>query len=124
MKKQLLVAAFAVICSISAAFAQPGQMQTPEERTTSAIEKMAPLTLKAEQVDKVKAALSTFYTAQQKAFEDMRASGNMDREAMKAKSEELSKQRDIELKAILTPEQYTKWVDEIAPTLRQRRQKQ
>lgn len=123
MKKQFILCAMAAMLCIGSAFAQ-GQgrtMQTPEERTTATVEKMAPLNLSADQSAKVKTTLTAFYTDQQKSREEMRASGNMDREAMQAKNNELTKKRDEALKAILTAEQYTKWEAEILPSTRPQR---
>lgn len=122
MKKQFLLSAFALMFTIGSVFAQEArQMPTPEQRVESTLEKMAPLNLTAEQTPKVKAVLTNFFSAQQKAFEEMRASGSTDRDAMKLKNEELTKQRDIDLKPIMTEEQYTKFQNEIVPSLRQRR---
>ncbi|MCP9750938.1 DUF6520 family protein [Ferruginibacter sp. HRS2-29] len=122
MKKQLLLSAFAMIFTIGSVFAQQEnrQMPTPEQRVESALEKMAPLNLTAEQAPKVKVVLTNFFSAQQKAFEEMRAAGG-DRDAMKLKNEELTKQRDVELKLIMTEEQYTKFQNEIVPSLRPKR---
>lgn len=123
MKKQIILGAMAIMLSVGSVFAQ-GQgrtMQTPEQRTTATFEKMAPLNLSAEQNDKVKAALTAFYTDQQKSRDEMRASGTMDRDAIIAKNEELTKKREEALKAILTPEQYKKWETDILPTTRPQR---
>lgn len=122
MKKQFLLSALAVMFTIGSVFAQQEnrQMPTPEQRVESTMEKLAPLSLTADQAPKVKAVLTNFFTSQQKAFEEMRAAGG-DREAMKVKNEELTKQRDLALKPIMTEEQYTKFQNEIVPALRQRR---
>ena len=128
MKKQLALLTVAIVLSLGSVFAQGGggmQRQTPEERTKATVEKLAPLALNADQTTKVTAVFTSFYNDQQKSMEEMRASGNMDREAMKTKRDELSKKRDTELKAILTDAQYTKWIDELEPSMRpQPRQKQ
>lgn len=121
MKKQLVLSALAVLLTIGSVFAQEKmQMPTPEQRVESTLEKMAPLNLTAEQTPKVKAVLTNFFTAQQKAMQEMRSAGG-DRDAMKLKNEELTKQRDIELKPIMTEEQYTKFQNEIVPSMRMRR---
>ncbi len=123
MKKQLLLLLTTVCLSISSLMAQDGmQRQTPEERTKAAIEKMAPLNLDAETKTKTEVILTDFYTAQQKAMQEMRASGTMDRDAMMAKRKELAEARDAKLKLIFTQEQMKKWIDEIEPTLRPQRQ--
>ena len=57
----------------------------------------------------------------QKSMEEMRASGNMDRDAMRATRQKLAAERDEKLKGVLTVEQLKKWTDEIEPTLRPQR---
>ena len=109
--------------SISTVVAQdaPPQRQTVEERTKATMEKLVVLSLAVEAQTKTETVLLEFYKAQQKAMEDMRASGNMDRDAMKAKRDELAKERDEKLKIIFTAEQLKKWSEEIEPSLRPQR---
>jgi hypothetical protein len=122
MKKQFLLAVFAAMFSITAVNAQGGERlyMTPEERTKATMEKMAPLNLSAEAKRKLKLLLLV-NTKGQKAMEEMRASGNMDRDAMMAKRKVLADERDVKLKAIFTEEQYKKWINEIEPTTRPQR---
>lgn len=126
MKKQLLLSALAVVCCLGSVFAQGGgqQRMSAEERTKATMEKLAPLNLTADQTTKTTAVFTTFYTDQQKAMEEMRSSGNMDREAMKTKRDELTKKRNTELQAILTPDQYKKFTDELEPGMRPQRRPQ
>ena len=122
MKKQILLLVAAVCFSITSLMAQGGmQRQTPEERTKAAIEKMAPLNLDADTKTKTEVILTDFFTAQQKAMQEMRESGNPDREAFMAKRKELADARDGKLKLIFTQEQLKKWIDEIEPSLRPQR---
>ncbi len=102
-------------------FAQGGQQKTPEERLTAVMEKLAPLKLDAENTEKTKLVMTDYYKAQQAAMQEMRESGNMDREAMMTKRKELAEARDNKLKAIFTAEQMKLWVDEIEPSLRPQR---
>ena len=97
------------------------QRQTPEERTRVTIEKMAPLNLDADTKAKTEVIITDFFTAQQKAMQEMRESGNSDREAFMAKRKELAEARDAKLKLIFTQEQMKKWIDEIEPGLRSQR---
>lgn len=122
MKKQMLALLTVTLMSISL-MAQDGQpqRQTAEERTKATMEKITALSLAAEAQTKAEAVFLDFYKAQQKAMEDMRASGSMDREAMRAKRDELAKVRDEQLKLILTAEQLKKWSEEIEPSLRPQR---
>jgi hypothetical protein len=125
MKKQLVLMAFAALFSITAVSAQGGggggQRQTPEERTKAAMEKLAPLSLDADATAKTTVVMTDFYNAQQKAMEEMRAAGTMDRDAMMAKRKELSDARDAKLKTIFTADQMKKWKDEVEPSLRPQR---
>ena len=120
MKKQLLLAAFAVVMSIGSLSAQGGQRQTPEERTKAAMEKITPLNLDADAKSKTEVILSDFYNAQQKAMRALRDSG-ADRDAMMAKRKELTTERDNKLKTVFTADQLKKWQDEIEPSLRPQR---
>jgi periplasmic protein CpxP/Spy len=125
MKKQFVLMALAAVISISSVSAQGGQggqRQTPEERTKATIEKLAPLNLDDATKGKTTVIFTDYYTASQKAMEDMRASGTFDRDAMMAKRKELSDARDAKLKLIFTEEQMKKWKDEIEPSLRPQRQ--
>ena len=123
MKKQFILIVLAALFSISIVNAQGGggQRKTPEERTKEAMEKLAPLNLDTDAKAKTETTIAEFYNAQQKAMEEMRASGTMDREAMMAKRKELAEARDTKLKAIFTADQMKKWKDEIEPALRPQR---
>ena len=122
MKKQFLMLCAAFVLGIASLSAQQnGPRQTPEERTKATIDKLAPLQLTEEQSPKVTKIFLEFYQAQQKAMEEMRASGSTDREAFGAKRKELSDNRDQSLKLVLTEDQMKKWKDEIEPSLRPQR---
>lgn len=123
MKKQILLLVAGICFSITSLMAQGNmqQRQTPEERTKSTIEKMAPLNLDADTKAKTEVIISEFYSAQQKAVDEMRASN--DRETFMAKRKELAATRDGKLKEIFTQEQMKKWLEEIEPTLRPQRPK-
>jgi len=124
MKKQILLLVAGICFSITSLMAQENmQRQTPEERAKSAMEKMAPLNLEAEAKTKTEVIMLDFYTAQQNAMKEMRASGDVNRETMMAKRKELADARDAKLKLIFTTEQLKKWVDEIEPGLRPQRPK-
>ena len=85
------------------------------------MEKLAPLQLSAEQITKTTAIFSDAYNTQQKAMEEMRASGSFDREAYQAKRKEWDAARDVQLKAVFTAEQFKKWQEEVEPSLRPQR---
>ncbi|MBX2934597.1 MAG: hypothetical protein KF825_10145 [Ferruginibacter sp.] len=122
MKKQIILIAIAAIFSINAVSAQGGrQRQTPEERTKATMEKLVPLNLDTDIKSKTEVIFTDFYKAQQEAMEEMRSSGNFDREAMSAKRKELTDARDKKLKEIFTEAQMKQWKDEIEPSLRPQR---
>lgn len=87
-------------------FAQ--QHPSKEDRAAKELEMMKKdLTLTADQEAKVKTLL-TNYAAKEK---DLQAASKEDREANKTKRNELQTQKDAELKAILTADQYQKLQD-------------
>ncbi len=124
MKKQIFVLAAALFVMLGSAQAQGGgmQRQTPDERTAAVLAKIDSA---FKPTDAVKASVKTifmdYFTAQQKSMEDMRASGNMDRDALMAKRKELADARDVKLKAVLTAEQMKTWTEQIEPGMRPQR---
>ena len=62
-----------------------------------------------------------YYVGQQKAVEEMRASGNMDREAMMAWRKEYSDARDVKLEAVFTAAQMKIWTEQMEPGMRPKR---
>ena len=113
---------FTALFGITAVNAQGGgQRQTPEERTKVAMEKLAVFNLDADAKAKAEAAIADYNNAAQKAMEEMRASGTMNRDSAMAKRKVLAGARDEKLKVIFTPEQMKKWTDEIEPSLRPQR---
>jgi periplasmic protein CpxP/Spy len=122
MKKQLVSMAFAAVIGIASVKAQGGfQRQTPEERTKAVMEKLAEFKMSKENTDKVDSVFLHYFSSQQKSMEEMRSSGNMDRESFMAKRKELNDARDAQLKLLFTPDQMKKWKDEIEPSMRPQR---
>ena len=123
MKKQVTLSVIVLLVSISAmAQGQGAPRPTVPERVTAVNEKLAVLNLDKENLAKTDSVFTIYYTAQQKERDEMMASGNMDRDAMREKMQKLSKERDEKLKLIFTEDQYKKWKEEIEPTLRPQRQ--
>ena len=118
----LAIFMFAVTCF---SYAQGGggfQMPSAEERTKTTMEKLADLKLDKDQTSKTDTIFASFYRAQTKRFEEMRAKGGeINRDAMRAENEKAVTARDEKLKAIWSADQFKKFKDEIEPTLRQRR---
>jgi protein CpxP len=129
MKKVILLLIAVATAGIFTANAQGGggggfQRRTPEENLKMVKEKLVDLKLTAEQSTKSDSVFLNFYKDRDKMMEEMRAGGGQpDRDAMRAKSEKMSTDRDDKLKAIFSADQFKKWKEEIEPAMRpQRRQ--
>jgi periplasmic protein CpxP/Spy len=123
MKKQIVLMAVAALVSITAANAQGGfQRRTVEERVKSIHEKMdSAFHLEPAKLVQVDSIFANSYRASDAAREEMMASGNPDRDAMRAKMTELSTARNEKLKAVLTADQMKTWTDTIEPSMRPQR---
>ena len=98
------------------------QQKTPSERTKETLLKLqTDLSINNEQSAKAQPVFLDFYTQQQQAMDDMRASGSFDREAMKATRERLAAIRDKHLTEIFTADQMTKWKTVVEPSMRPQR---
>jgi PHD/YefM family antitoxin component YafN of YafNO toxin-antitoxin module len=91
------------------------------ERAKLAVEKMAPLDLTPESKSSALVIMTKFYESAEKAIREMRASGNVDREALMATRKKLAAERDAELGKIFNSQQMEKWLKEIEPSLRPQR---
>ncbi|OON68902.1 hypothetical protein [Hymenobacter sp. CRA2] len=90
-------------------YGQGRQQRTPEQRADMQTQRLTnQLALSADQQTKVRA----IYLAQANEFDAARAQmtpGSMDRDAMRQKMQEGRTRYDEQLKAVLTPEQFTKY---------------
>ncbi|THU41969.1 hypothetical protein FAM09_07660 [Niastella caeni] len=124
MKKTILLLTIAII-GVLGVQAQGGggfQRRTPEEKLKLTKEKLVDLKLDKDQIIKSDSVFMDFFKAQDKMFEEMRASGGApDREQMREKNQKLIGERDDKLKKVFTEDQFKKWKDEIEPTLRPQR---
>jgi len=124
MKKKILLAIATIFISFATVHAQTGsyQHQTVQEKVANTMSKLADLKLDAATTTKADSIFTDFYTAQQKAMQDMMAAGGQpDRDAMRQKRQQLADERDAKLKAIFTDDQYNKWKNDIEPALRPQR---
>ena len=85
------------------------------------MDKLADFKLDKDKSALTDSAFTNFYKGQQKMMEDMRASGQMDRDKMMEGRKKLADERDDKLKKIFTDDQFKKWKDEIEPTTRPQR---
>lgn len=122
MKKQVFILVAALFITVGSAFAQGPQRMTVEERVALAMDKIEAGLKPSDTVrTAAKTVIVDFYTKQQKAMEDMRASGSMDREKMTELRKKMAEERDAKLKLIFSAEQMTKWTNEVEPSLRPQR---
>ena len=123
MKKQIVLMAIAALVSVSAANAQGGfQRRTVEERVKSVHEKLdSAFKLDAAKMTQVDEIFTNYYKTVDKAREDMMASGSTDRDAMRAKMQDMAADRDDKLKVVLTEDQMKTWKDSIEPSMRPQR---
>lgn len=123
MKKQILLAAVAAMFSIATVSAQGGggmPRRTVEERVKIVHEKLdSAFKLDAVKMKEADVIFTDYYSAQEKAREEMGAGG--DRETMRAKMQEFAAARDAKLKSVFTEEQMKTWKEAIEPTLRPQR---
>ncbi|MFT3979372.1 MAG: hypothetical protein QM687_02810 [Ferruginibacter sp.] len=120
MKKQLVVMFAALFLTLGSVFAQGPQRMSVDERVKLAMDKVENTLKPSEGVrGNVKTILYDYYNAQQKKMEELRsASERPSREEMMKVRQQLDDERDAKLKAVLSAEQYTKWKDEVEPSLR------
>lgn len=127
MKKAFFLIITIAVAGIYTASAQGGgggfQRRTPEEQLKAVKEKLVDLKLTPDQTTKSDSVFVKYFRTREKAFEEMRAGGGGDRDAMREKNQKMMADRDDELKKIFDEAQFKKWKDEIEPSLRpQRRQ--
>lgn len=123
MKTKITMLVALILMASTGIYAQGMQHKTVPERVKAAMDKITtPLGLSDSQVSSTDSVFTDFYTAQMKMFQDARASGQRpDRDAF----QKMTDDRDAKLKAIFTPDQYTKFKNEVEATLRpQRRQRE
>ncbi|MEO9210908.1 MAG: hypothetical protein ABI208_07410 [Ginsengibacter sp.] len=123
MKTKIALFFALIVMTTASAFAQnsPQMRRTVEERVKSVMEKLStPLMLTPVQVQKTDSVFTSFYKAQDKMGENMMASGERpDRSVF----EKLTSNRDEALKTFFTKDQYTKYINEILPTLQPQRRR-
>ena len=117
-KFTMLIAFF--LMATTSIFAQGMQRLTVPERVKATMDKLtSPLGLNETQAASTQTVFTDFYTAQNKMREDARASGNR---PDRATFQKMAEDRDAKLKQIFTPEQFTKYKNEVEATLRPQRQ--
>ena len=123
MKKQLVLLLAAFFILVGSAIAQGPQRMSVEEKVKLALDKIdASLKPSASVRENAKTILYNHYTAQSKKMEELFAGGNRpDREEMMQLRQQFSEALDAQLKTVFSAEQFDKWKNEIAPSLRPQR---
>ena len=123
MKKQIVLIAIAAFAMIGTVSAQGGfQRRTVEERVKSVHDKMdSAFKPDAAKMTSIDTLFTSYYKAQDAFRDEMMASGNTDRDAMRAKMTEMAAARDEKLKQFLTEEQMKIWKETIEPSMRPQR---
>lgn len=119
MKTKLSLLAAFMFAVISFSYAQQNApRRTVDERVQAALEKMSALNLDAQQQEKTIKVFKIFYTDQAKMREEARSSGNRpDRSVF----QKMTADRDEQLKAIFSAEQFKRYKVEVEPSMRPQR---
>lgn len=123
MKTKITMLFALLTMATTVTFAQDGgQRMTVPERVKATMDKITPaLALNPQQVSSTDSVFTDYYTTIGKAMQDARASGERpDRSVF----EKMRTDRDAKLKNIFTPDQYTKFKNEVEATLRPQRNPQ
>ena len=123
MKRMIILVALFIFMGGVTAFAQGGggfQRRTVEERVQMIHQKMdSAFKLDKAKLTEVDSTFAGYYRAQDKVRDEMMAGGGqMDRDAMRAKMQPLTDDRDKKLQGILTADQYKTWKDVVEPSMR------
>ncbi|HEY5408432.1 MAG TPA: hypothetical protein VIJ92_15165 [Ginsengibacter sp.] len=121
MKRKITMLIALILMATTGIYAQGMQRMSVPDRVKATMDKITtPLGLSDSQASSTDSVFTDYYTSQAKMFQDARASGQRpDRDAF----QKMTDDRDAKLKAIFTPDQYTKFKNEVEATLRpQRRQ--
>ena len=122
-KMSLLLVGF---LAFAAVYAQPGagmQRQTPEQRVAAIHAKLdSAFKLEPSKLSTLDTALTVLYKKQDEKMQEMFAGGTRpDRETMMAERKKYSDARDEMIKAMVSPEQFIIWKEQIEPSMRPQR---
>lgn len=126
MKKSFLLFAAILLAAGITINAQGGgggfQRPPIPERVKTVLEKMESFKLDDAKKVQIDSIFTQAYRTQDAKRDEMRASGNMDRDAIRAEFQKITADRDDKLKKVLTDEQFKEWKEKIEPTMRPQRQ--
>lgn len=118
---------FLIVCLVLGAaiisFSQPGgggfQMPSVEQRVEVIHKKLdSAFQIPATKLSVLDSALTILFKAQDARMQELFTAGNMDRETMMAERKKYTDARDEMIKVMLSEEQFTIWMEKIAPSLR------
>ena len=123
MKKKFVLMVAAALIGVVSVNAQGGfQRRTIEERVKTVHEKLdSAFKPEASKMAKLDSIFTNYYKTVDKARDEMMASGSTDRDAMRAKMQDMAAERDAKLKNVFTEDQMKQWKDAIEPSLRPQR---
>lgn len=103
-------------------FAQGMQRMSVPDRVKMTMDKITPaLNLSADQQASTDSVFTDYYSSMMKMFQDARESGER---PDRSQFQKMMDDRDAKLKNIFTADQFTKWKNEVEPSLRPQRQRQ
>jgi hypothetical protein len=122
MKKSIFIMVLLLAGSITVMAQGGGNRRTVEERVQRVHHVLdSALKLDAAKLTQADSVFAKYYRAQDKVRDEMRAGGGQpDFQVMREKMQPFADERDKELKAILSDDQYKKWKDEIEQSMRPR----
>ncbi|HZI69267.1 MAG TPA: hypothetical protein VFD44_06135 [Hanamia sp.] len=120
-KKITMLLAFMLIAT-TGIFAQGMQRMSVPDRVKMTMDKITPaLNLSADQQASTDSVFTDYYSSMMKMFQDARESGER---PDRSQFQKMMDDRDAKLKNIFTADQFTKWKNDVEPSLRPQRQRQ
>lgn len=122
MKRKLTLLLAFMLIATTGIFAQGMQRMSVPDRVKMTMDKVTPaLNLSADQQAKTDSVFTDYYSSMMKMFQDARQSGER---PDRSQFQKMMDDRDAKLKNIFTADQFTKWKNDVEPSLRPQRQRQ
>ncbi|MGN6248402.1 MAG: hypothetical protein ACTHNG_08595 [Ginsengibacter sp.] len=122
MKRKLTLLLAFMLIATTGIFAQGMQRMSVPDRVKMTMDKITPaLNLSADQQASTDSVFTDYYSSMMKMFQDARESGER---PDRSQFQKMMDDRDAKLKNIFTADQFTKWKNDVEPSLRPQRQRQ
>ncbi|MGN6802109.1 MAG: hypothetical protein ACTHJN_09395 [Ginsengibacter sp.] len=122
MKRKLTLLLAFMLIATTGIFAQGMQRMSVPDRVKMTMDKVTPaLNLSTDQQASTDSVFTDYYSSMMKMFQDARQSGER---PDRSQFQKMMDDRDAKLKNIFTADQFTKWKNEVEPSLRPQRQRQ